>query len=124
MKSTQYFPAQSALPISRAIRIGDQVYLSGQIPMKDGKPLLGSIEEQTDAVLTAISETLSLASSSIGQVIKTSVWLSDINDFERFNRVYQTYFNNGTYPVRTTVESKLAFGVAVEIEVQAYSPVK
>ncbi len=124
MKSIVYFPGPAALPLSKAIRVGDHVYLSGQIPMRDGKPLLGSIEEQTHAVLIAISETLQRADSNIGQVIKITVWLADLNNFEHFNQVYREYFKEGAYPVRSTVEAKLAFGVAVEIEAQAYSPIE
>ncbi len=124
MKSIEYFPGPAAFPLSKAIRIGDFVFLSGQIPLKDGKPLLGSIEEQTHAVLSAISNSLKVAGSSMDQVIKTTVWLGDLGNFERFNEVYRTYFKEGAYPVRSTVEVKLAFGVGVEIEAQAYSPVK
>ena len=124
MKSIEYFPGPAAFPLSKAIRIGDFVFLSGQIPLQDGKPLLGSIEEQTHAVLSAISNSLEVAGSSMDQVIKTTVWLSDHGNFERFNEVYRTYFKEGAYPVRSTVEAKLAFGVGVEIEAQAYSPAK
>ena len=100
------------------------MFLSGQVPLQDGKPLLGSIEEQTHAVLSAISASLEAAGSSMEQVIKTTVWLSDLSNFERFNEVYRGYFKEGAYPVRSTVEAKLAFGVGVEIEAQAYSPAK
>lgn len=122
MKSIEFFPGPAAFPLSKAVRIGDMVYLSGQIPLRDGQPLLGAIEEQTHAVLTAIAATLEAAGSSIGQVFKSTVWLSDLSEFERFNQVYREYFQAGAYPVRSTVEAKLAFGVGVEIEVQAYSP--
>jgi enamine deaminase RidA (YjgF/YER057c/UK114 family) len=56
------------------------------------------------------------------QVIKTTVWLSDLEHFERFNQVYRGYFQAGAYPVRSTVQAQLAFGVGLEIEAQAYSP--
>ncbi|MNW13405.1 putative reactive intermediate deaminase TdcF [compost metagenome] len=56
------------------------------------------------------------------QVIKTTVWLSDLSHFERFNQVYRSYFQAGAYPVRSTVQAQLAFGVGLEIEAQAYSP--
>lgn len=122
MNSVEYFSGPAAFPLSRAIRAGDFVYLSGQIPLRDGQPLLGSIEEQSHAVLTAISESLKAAGSSMEQVIKTTVWLSDLSHFERFNQVYRGYFQAGTYPVRSTVQAQLAFGVGLEIEAQAYSP--
>lgn len=122
MKSIEYFQGPAAFPISKAIRIGDFVFLSGQIPLQDGKPLLDSIEAQTHAVLSTISSSLQAAGSSMDQVIKTTIWLSDLGNFERFNEVYRTYFKEGAYPVRSTVEAKLAFGVGVEIEAQAYSP--
>lgn len=124
MKPIEYFPGPAAFPLSKAIRAGDFVYLSGQIPLQDGKPFLGTIEEQTHAVLSAISDSLQAAGSAMDQVIKTTVWLGDLNHFERFNQVYRTYFKEGAFPVRSTVEAKLAFGVAVEIEAQAYSPAR
>jgi len=124
MQSIEFFPGPAAFPLSKAVRIGDVVLLSGQIPLLDGKPFLGTIEEQTHAVLKAISATLESAGSTIDHVVKTTVWLSDLSNFERFNEVYKGYFKEGSYPVRSTVEAKLAFGVGVEIEVQAYSPVK
>lgn len=122
MQTVEHFPGPAAFPLSRAIRVGDMVYLSGQIPLQGGQPLLGTIEEQTRAVLTAIGASLELAGARMDQVIKTTVWLSDLNDFERFNAVYREFFTAGRYPVRSTVEAKLAFGVGVEIEALAHAP--
>jgi 2-iminobutanoate/2-iminopropanoate deaminase len=118
-----YYPATSGLPFSKAVRVGGFVFLSGQIPLDVyNRPLAGSIEEQTHAVLKTISSTLTGLGSSLEQVIKTTVWLNDLVDSSAFNEVYQTYFSEGRLPVRSLVQARLAFGVGVEIEVQAVDP--
>lgn len=94
--------------------------LSGQIPFgTDGKPHGGDIREQTHAVLAGISKTLVLLDSSLEAVVKTTVWLSDLADSALFNEVYRSYFQEGRLPARSLVQAQLAFGVGVEIEVQA-----
>ena len=70
------------LSLSRAIRAGDTVYLTGQIPMRDGAVMTdGSIEDQTRAVLDTITETLQLAGCDRDDVVKAVVWLRDRADF-------------------------------------------
>lgn len=94
--------------------------LSGQIPFdSNGRPHSGSIEEQTHAVLKSIAATLESLGSSMDRVVKASVWLSQLEDSATFNRIYTSYFQEGRYPVRSLVRADLAFGVRVEIEVQA-----
>ncbi len=76
------------LSLSRAIRAGDTVYLTGQIPMQDGVPMTtGSIEDQTRAVLDDITATLAQASCTRDDVVKAMVWLRDRADFPGFNAV-------------------------------------
>jgi 2-iminobutanoate/2-iminopropanoate deaminase len=116
----QRFPSTLPYPFSKAIRVGDFLFLSGQIPMSaDGEVVRGDIQAQTAAVMTRIGETLAECGSSFDQVVKATVWLSDMRHFAGFNEVYQRHFNNG-YPVRSTVSAGLALGVDVEIEVQAW----
>ena len=72
------------LSLSRAVRAGDFVYLTGQVPFKDGQVMTtGSIEEQTHAVLTSIKETLALAGCELSDVVKSMVWLKDRCRFSR-----------------------------------------
>lgn len=115
-----FHPAPGPMPFSTAVRAAGLLMLSGQIPFDAaGKPHSGSIEEQTHAVLQAIARTLQGLGSTLDQVVKTTVWLRDLADFAAFNAVYRSYFQEGRYPVRSLVQAELAFGVAVEIEVQA-----
>ena len=81
------------LSLSRAIRAGDFVFLTGQIPFKEGVPMTeGSIEDQTHAVLRDIQATLELAGCSMSDVVKSMVWLTNRDDFPGFNAVYSEYF--------------------------------
>lgn len=116
------FPSPLAAPLSRAVRAGDFLYLSGQTPKNpDMTPLRADIQTQTKNVLDAISACLAEHGLSLHSVVRATCWLSDIKLMKPFNEVYQTYFE-GALPVRSTVESKLSQGVDVEIEVTAYAP--
>ena len=77
------------LSLSRAIRAGDFVFLTGQIPMRDGVPMTdGSIQEQTRAILDDITETLATADCTREDVVKAMVWLRERADFPGFNEIY------------------------------------
>lgn len=111
------------LSLSRAIRAGDFVYLTGQVPMKDGVVMTtGTIEDQTRVVLDDITKTLTQAGCTRDDVIKAMVWLVDRADFPGFNAVYGEYFPNDP-PARSAVVSDLLVDVKVEVEVIAYKPV-
>ncbi len=104
-------------PYSQAIVSGDFVFVSGQIAInpKTSKVVEGGIEEQTTQVLENIRNILESVGLSLTDVVKTSVFLSDISDFQAFNRVYSKYFKKGS-PARTTVQANLIVGVLVEID--------
>jgi reactive intermediate/imine deaminase len=110
------------LSLSRAVRAGDLVFLTGQIPMQDGQVMTwGTIEEQTRAVLDDITATLALADCTRGDVVKAMVWLKDRADFPGFNAVYGTYFPVAP-PARSALVSDFLVDVRVEVEVVAYCP--
>jgi reactive intermediate/imine deaminase len=110
------------LSLSRAIRAGDFVFLTGQVPFRDGAVMTtGTIEEQTRAVLDDISATLALAGCELRDVVKAMVWLRDRADFPGFNAVYAEYFPADP-PARSAVLSDLLVDVRVEIEVVAWKP--
>ncbi len=116
--------AGRTLSLSRAIRAGDHVYLTGQIPMKNGAPMTdGSIEDQTRAVLDAVTETLALAACKRSDVVKAMIWLRDRADFAGFNAVYGEYFPFDP-PARSAVVSDLLVDCRVEIEVVAWRPLQ
>jgi len=108
-------------PYSQAVRANGLVFLSGQIPLDPNTQQLisGDIAAQTERALQNISGILEAAESSIGQVIKTTVFLKDMNDFAAMNEVYGRYFTAHP-PARSTVEvARLPKDVLVEIEVIA-----
>jgi reactive intermediate/imine deaminase len=110
------------LSLSRAIRAGDFVFLTGQIPMRDGVPMTnGTIQEQTRAVLDDITATLSQAECTRDDVVKAMVWLRERSDFPGFNEVYGEYFPLEP-PTRSAVVSDLLVDARVEVEVMAYRP--
>jgi len=110
------------LSLSRAIRAGDFVFLTGQIPMRDGAVMTdGTIEDQTRAVLDDIKATLALADCGMEDVVKAMVWLTSREDFPGFNAVYAEYFPQDP-PARSAVVNDLLVDVRVEVEVVAYKP--
>ena len=110
------------LSLSRAIRAGDFVFLTGQIPMRDGVPMTnGTIKEQTRAVLDDITATLFQAGCTRDDVVKAMVWLRERADFPGFNEVYGEYFPLEP-PTRSAVVSDLLVDARVEVEVMAYRP--
>lgn len=110
------------LSLSRAIRAGDFVFLTGQVPFKDGVPMTdGTIEEQTRAVLDDIKATLAAAGCALSDVVKAMVWLTDRADFPGFNAVYGEYFPEDP-PARSAVVNDLLVDARVEVEVVAYKP--
>jgi len=105
---------------SQAIRAGDFIYVAGQVPVDPttGKLVNGEIEEQTARVLDNVQAILATTGTTMNDVVKTTVHLSDISLFARFNAVYTGYFPDPK-PARTTVGSQLP-GFHVEIDVVAY----
>jgi 2-iminobutanoate/2-iminopropanoate deaminase len=113
---------KSHVPLSPAVRAGDFVYVSGQVPTgSDGKVVEGGIEEQTKQVLENIKSALALAGCGMGDVVKCLVILQSAGDFAAFNKVYATYFPSEP-PARTTLEANLMIDIKVEIEAIAYKP--
>jgi len=80
-------------PFSPAVRAGDFVYVSGQVPVdKNGELVVGGIEAQTRQVMENIKTVLALAGATLDDVCKSTVWLQDARDFGAFNRIYMSYF--------------------------------
>ena len=110
------------LSLSKAVRAGDFIFLTGQVPMKDGVTITeGTIEEQTRICIELIRETLKEAGCSLNDVVKSMVWLKDRDDFPGFNSVYGEYFSEGP-PARSALVSDFLIDIKVEIECTAYKP--
>lgn len=120
MKKTVATPnAPSAIgPYSQGIVTGNLVFVSGQIPVNPATGTIPeTIEEMTRQSLTNIRNILEAAGSSMNKVVKTTVFLKDINDFSAMNGVYATFFEEGSYPARSAVEvASLPKNVRLEIE--------
>ena len=110
------------LSLSRAVRAGDFVFITGQVPMRDGAPMTdGSIEDQTRACLDSLGEILEEAGCEYGDVVKSMVWLKSREDFPGFNAVYAEYFPSEP-PTRSALVSDFLIDILVEIECVAYRP--
>ena len=108
-------------PYSQAIEFNGMVITSGQIPII---PATGTfpegIREQTRQSLTNVKAILAAAGTDMDHVVKTTVFLSDMNNFGAMNEVYATFFTEGSYPARSAVEvARLPKDALVEIEVIA-----
>ncbi len=105
-------------PYNQAILSGNTLYISGQIAInpENGKLVLDSIQDETKQVLENLKEVLAAADMTFENVIKTSIFISDMHQFSEINDVYASYFNEATAPARETVEvANLPKFVNVEI---------
>jgi 2-iminobutanoate/2-iminopropanoate deaminase len=105
-------------PYSQAVRAGDLLFVSGQIPLdpKTGELVKGGISEETKKVLDNLKAIIEAAGGSLGDVVKTTIFLKDMGSFAAVNEVYGTYFPQ-PFPARATVEvARLPRDVNVEIE--------
>ena len=110
------------LSLSKAVRAGDFVFLTGQVPMKNGIVVTeGSIEDQTRIVLDEIKNTLTEARCELQDVVKAMVWLKNRDDFPGFNAIYGEYFPYAP-PARSAIVSDFLVDILVEVEVVAYKP--
>lgn len=108
-------------PYSQAVETGNLIFISGQVA-KDpatGKLIIGDIRSETKQVMENLKAILQTANADFSQVVKTTIFLSDMNNFSAMNEVYGSYFS-GDYPARETVGvSGLPLGVNVEISMIA-----
>ena len=104
---------------SSAMVAGGFVFVSGQTPRDANRNVLGdTIEEQTAAALDNVGKVLVAAGATLGDIVKTTIYITDMGLFQRCNTVYAKYFPNHK-PARTTLECGLQ-GVLIEIDVVAY----
>ena len=124
MERVETLEAPQAIgPYSQAIRSGDFLFVSGQIPLnpKSGTLVEGGIEVQTGQVMKNIQAILKAAKLDLGRIVKTTVFLKNMDDFSTFNSVYEKFLRE-PFPARATVEvSRLPKNVLIEIEAVAYA---
>lgn len=102
---------------SAGVLVDGWLFISGQGPLdlSTGKVVTGTIEEETLLTLSHIKKIIEAAGGTIEDIVKCTVHLSDINDFEKYNTAYASFFP-GIKPARTTVQSVLSDGIKVEID--------
>ena len=100
--------AKPRVPLSAAVKIGNLVFVSGSTPYNVNHELAkGDFTAQIHQVMQNLRATLEAAGSSLDKVVKVNVILARIRDFQEMNEIYKTYFKEGNYPARTTVEATL-----------------
>lgn len=110
------------LPFHPAVRAGDFVFVSGQVPKdEDGNMVTGTIEHETRTVLEALRRVLKEAHCDLSDIVKVTTYLEDPRDFGRYNGVFKEFFPEGRL-ARTTVEARAAISTKIEIDCIAYRP--
>lgn len=119
----EYFPPQDARPFSAAVRVGDVLYLSGQLGMGSDGTLADSFEGQVRQTMDNIAATLDAAEYSMADVFKATIMLADMTRWSEFNAIYLEYFEPGHLPSRSAFGAgNLALGAELEVECWAYAP--
>ncbi len=115
-------PGGRSLPFTKAVRAGDFIFVSGQVPMgADGEIVAGNIVTQTQQTIENVKAILKEQGLGLEHVVKATVWLADTRDFWPFNKVYLEYFG-AALPARSCVRADMMVDCKVEIEVVAYDP--
>ena len=108
-------------PFAKAVRAGDFVFVSGQVPVVEGEIVAGGIVEQAERVVANVIAALDAADCGLEHVVKVNVWLDDPRDFTSFNTVFERHFRDHP-PARSAVQSALMVDAKVEMDVIAYKP--
>jgi 2-iminobutanoate/2-iminopropanoate deaminase len=113
----------ASLPFVNAVKYGQIIFLSGMVSknLETGASMYGTIEEETSNVFENIKKLLEGAGSSMDKILKATVFLKDISQFDRMNKIYKSYFSTEkSLATRSTVEVNLVGEYKIEIEVIAY----
>jgi 2-iminobutanoate/2-iminopropanoate deaminase len=112
------------LPFHPAVRAGDFIFVSGQVPKDEhGNMTSGTIEEETKATIEAIRRILAEEGATLADVVRVTTYLEDTRDFGRYNRVFGEHFKDATL-ARTTIEARAVINTKIEMEAIAYKPLK
>ena len=107
------------MPFSRAVQADGWLYVSGQVPMRDGELVTGNVTEQAHVVIQSLLAILAEAGYGPEHVVRCGVWLDDARDFYAFNAVFKHYFGEHP-PARACVESRMVVDCKVEVDCVAY----
>lgn len=111
-----------SLPFHPAVRAGDFIFVSGQVPKdENGNMYYGNIEEETRWTVLALRRILQLDGADLDDVVKVTVYLADARNFGRYNKVFGEYFPQGRIS-RTTVEARAVIDCKIEMDAVAYKP--
>jgi 2-iminobutanoate/2-iminopropanoate deaminase len=111
------------LPFHPAVRAGDFIFVSGQVPKdENGKMFSGTIEEECRWTIESIRRILAEADAGLEDLVKVTVYLEDARNFGRYNRVFAEYFPEGRLS-RTTVEARAVIETKIEMDAVAYKPI-
>ncbi|GAA3731322.1 RidA family protein [Leifsonia bigeumensis] len=119
----EFIAAPHDLPFSTAVRVGDMLYLSGQIGVRSDGVLAEGFQAQARQTMDNIAASLTLAGSSMADVVKATIMIADMARWGEFNTIYLEYFDAGRLPARSAFGANaLALGAEVEVECWAYAP--
>jgi 2-iminobutanoate/2-iminopropanoate deaminase len=105
-------------PLSHAVAVGNLVFVSGTAPFRPGSTEMApDFEGQMHQVMRNLEAILEAAGTRLGKIVKANVILADMGDFPKMNAIYRSYFDDGDYPARTTIQAVLPLpGMMLEIE--------
>jgi len=110
------------LPFHPAVRAGDFIFVSGQVPKdENGNMCVGNIEEETRWTIECIRRILALEGAELSDVVKVTAYLEDSRNFGRYNKVFADYFPDARL-ARTTVEARAVIECKIEMDAIAYKP--
>ncbi|EWY39111.1 TdcF [Skermanella stibiiresistens SB22] len=110
------------LPFHPAIRAGDFIFVSGQVPKDaNGNMLSGTIEEETRWTLESIERIIAQDGATLKDIVRVTTYLEDTRDFGRYNRAFAEFFPDGMM-ARTTVEARAVINTKIEMEAIVYKP--
>ncbi len=119
----EFFAAPQPLPFSAAVRVGDVLYLSGQMGMRPDGSLVEGFEAQIRQLMDNIASTLESVGLSMSSVFKATIMLGDMSRWSDFNAIYLEYFDSDRLPSRSAFGAGgLAMGAVAEVECWAYAP--
>ncbi|MEM7441768.1 MAG: Rid family hydrolase [Pseudomonadota bacterium] len=111
------------LPFARAVEADGWLYVSGQVPMKDGEIVHGSIVDEAHLTIQNVIGILDEAGYGLEHIVRVGVWLDDPRDFWSFNGVYRSYFSEHP-PARACVQARMMVDCRIEMDCVAFNPAK